>query len=120
MVGASHLFYCEADCRAPLAELLPILRIVDGHEMQAVPAQLPADTQLAWHPALDAFRQPFAARSLANVELGSQGVTRSDERRVGKEGVSTCRSRWSRSQSQKKNTRTTTRHTHTAEQSQTN
>src|SRR3546814_20178343 len=74
MFETSHWFYCDADCRAPLAELLPILRIVDGHEMQAVLAQLPADTQLAWHPALDAFRQPFAARSLANVELGSQGV----------------------------------------------
>src|SRR3546814_16056372 len=31
---------------------------------------------------------------LGQVTLGRDGAFRSDERRVGKEGVSTCRSRW--------------------------
>src|SRR3546814_14970113 len=39
MFETSHWFYRDADCRAPLAALLPILRIVDGPEMQAVLAQ---------------------------------------------------------------------------------
>src|SRR3546814_12290621 len=48
------------------------------------------------------------ARRLADAIPGSLlveedlTVVRSDERRVGKEGVSTCRSRWSRCQSKKK------------------
>src|SRR3546814_4708698 len=50
-----------------------------------------------------------AARLVAAQSLGVAGPVRerSEERRVGKECVSTCRSRWSPSHSQKKQHRTT-------------
>src|SRR3546814_13993429 len=40
---------------------------------------------------------------LRQLEADEQLETRSEERRVGKEGVSTCRSRWSRYHKKKKN-----------------
>src|SRR3546814_11852560 len=47
--------------------------------------------------ALDQVCNEIAAAALAAVEQtdGDPGVRRSEERRVGKECVSTCRSRWS-------------------------
>src|SRR3546814_20585031 len=53
-------------------------------------------------------RQGFALTTLSWVALSAVGAlplvfSRSEERRVGKEGVSTCRSRWSQYHSKKKN-----------------
>src|SRR3546814_12121867 len=42
------------------------------------------------------------ARGRADHGLGAAGDVRSEERRVGKEGVSTCRSRWAPYQTKKK------------------
>src|SRR3546814_16690208 len=39
---------------------------------------------------------PVVAMTTINTDNGSKEVLRSEERRVGKECVSTCRSRWSR------------------------
>src|SRR3546814_20882780 len=47
-------------------------------------------------------------RTLPYVAKARKGATRSDERRVGKECVSTCRSRWSPSRKKKKNQNTNT------------
>src|SRR3546814_15034962 len=45
---------------------------------------------------LSCFSQPDSGtRLLASVPLPTHGTHRSEERRVGKECVSTCRSRWS-------------------------
>lgn len=71
----SHWFYCDADCAAPLATLLPVLRVADEQGLQLALSQLPVDTQLAWQPALHAHRAHYAERSLANVALTSQGTT---------------------------------------------
>lgn len=71
----SHWFYCDADCHAPLAELLPVLRATNEHGLQLALSQLAADTRLAWHPALRSHREPFAERSLDEVALTSQGTT---------------------------------------------
>src|SRR3546814_15088815 len=54
-----------------------------------------------------------AARTLQQINnqiqsLQNEASMRSEERRVGKECVSTCRSRWSPSHSKKKNTRYST------------
>src|SRR3546814_18179883 len=46
----------------------------------------------------------FAARCFQQIEgFGPYGFPSSEERRVGKEGVSTCRFRWSRYPDKKKN-----------------
>src|SRR3546814_15529128 len=42
----------------------------------------------------------------SDIMMGKAVKTRSEERRVGKEGVSTCRSRWSTYNSKKKNNKT--------------
>src|SRR3546814_14735085 len=43
------------------------------------------------------FEQPLRDHLDAGIDIGRDGagLLRSEERRVGKEGVSTCRSRWS-------------------------
>src|SRR3546814_17102846 len=46
--------------------------------------------------------QCTAGTGTAQVDVGSTGRRRSDERRVGKECVSTCRSRWSPQHKKKK------------------
>src|SRR3546814_20264672 len=45
----------------------------------------------------------FGMRALLSLRLEKNFPTRSEERRVGKEWVSTCRSRWSPSHSKKNN-----------------
>src|SRR3546814_19213369 len=50
-------------------------------------------TSLAW-PFSTQYKSPTALLDL-DVHFGTGALTRSEERRVGKECVSTCRSRWS-------------------------
>src|SRR3546814_12862167 len=60
-----------------------------------------------WTPVSDEFDdyisrpKPNGYRSLHTVVTDGQGRSRSEERRVGKECVSTCRSRWSLCHSKK-------------------
>src|SRR3546814_6871232 len=48
---------------------------------------------LSQHPTMHAVMEP--ATEVLAVRIAGLGVARSEERRVGKECVSTCRSRWS-------------------------
>src|SRR3546814_4893298 len=52
------------------------------------------DARLVWFWVLATVTVVAAANGLRDILL-SPGATRSEERRVGKECVSTCRSRWS-------------------------
>src|SRR3546814_11118718 len=54
------------------------------------------------------YEQIFNFREIRYFDI--EGQSRSEERRVGKECVSTCRSRWSQYQSKNK-----TKHTHTSQ-----
>src|SRR3546814_4107591 len=54
-------------------------------------------------PALRPLRDASPLHGTAGSDRPCAGRTRSEERRVGQECVSTCRSRWSPSHSQKKN-----------------
>src|SRR3546814_10654224 len=48
-----------------------------------------------WHVGLDAEGTSLLNDLYNDVEVGEGRLARSEERRVGKECVSTCRSRWS-------------------------
>src|SRR3546814_4622513 len=77
--------------------------LVTGVQTCALPIWLPAPITLAFLPYAPAVReQAAAAHSLGHellvhvsMEPVGHGDSRSEERRVGKECVSTCRSRWS-------------------------
>src|SRR3546814_11027129 len=61
-------------------------------DAQAVAAsRLPLDGAKAADPARDAFVERYLRRG---IDAGVEMTSRSEERRVGKEGVRTCRSRW--------------------------
>src|SRR3546814_5615245 len=62
-------------------------RLRSAHEaLQDVP-HLPAQNQHSW--------SRYIANKCAAYPLASESTDRSEERRVGKECVSTCRTRWS-------------------------
>src|SRR3546814_13273074 len=67
----------------------PLLRLREGRNVRpAVTNTLDEDTSIHWHGVL----LPFQMDGVPGVSF--PGI-RSEERRVGKECVSTCRSRWS-------------------------
>src|SRR3546814_12686460 len=103
-----RVFACEAEWNALLNELagdridvtVATSALQDVHVIEARPSLIArvrradllvctgADLEIGWLPAL--------VRQAGNPKVnGGKGVFRSEERRVGKEGVSTCRSRWS-------------------------
>src|SRR3546814_3723007 len=62
----------------------------------ADPAQLAADCYEAFNIQVEGLVTRFRATAGKHFVIGvSGGLDRSEERRVGKECVSTCRSRWS-------------------------
>src|SRR3546814_11597275 len=61
----------------------------------ATPSGEDVHMALAWHPPADAFDHYPNLRAVCTIGAGADNVLRSEERRVGKECVSTCRSRWS-------------------------
>src|SRR3546814_9903290 len=71
--------------------------LVTGVQTCALPISMAfegANGWLAGH-ANDGIRNMFVMMNLERIGVGVQGLGRSEERRVGKECVSTCRSRWS-------------------------
>src|SRR3546814_3555779 len=82
---------CSSDLLEAIAPILPI----DHQCVVAVQIPAPAvESTNEFGAAAIAVHQP-AAPVRAAVVIGLDGVRRSEERRVGKECVSTCRSRWS-------------------------
>src|SRR3546814_7502485 len=65
--------------------------LVTGVQTCALPISRPAHEQRRADAALEEGRLPAAKRRVQTLHA----VVRSEERRVGKECVSTCRSRWS-------------------------
>src|SRR3546814_15110027 len=97
-VCSSDLEMSQTDIRASLldavaaqarAELAPLVQAIDQQ------GQYPGD-YMRHLGALGGFGAGIPK------ELGGQGLDRSEERRVGKECVSPCRSRWSPSHTKKK------------------
>src|SRR3546814_18666093 len=91
---------------------LNILRLLaeQGCEITVVPAQTPAADVLAMQPdgvfLSNGPGDPAAsAYAIEATRMFLDAKIRSDERRVGKECVSTCRSRWSPNHEKKKNTK---------------
>src|SRR3546814_11542227 len=85
---------------------LELLRLddafADGPERRGL-ARVGSERRVADQPVLDGCRQELL-QALAQGAVGAAGSERSEERRVGKEGVTTCRSRWSPYHSKKKKT----------------
>src|SRR3546814_19918186 len=91
-------------CRSDVAALRAGLAVAGGHPDLVAPgaalrigehdaAELAID--LARHVAVGALRRQRVGRVRQFPADGLQREVRSEERRVGKECVSTCRSRWS-------------------------
>src|SRR3546814_11650255 len=101
----------ESTSRFPDIEAEPVARVADGEKPPAIPAQArqPAEARIArrqMHPAAIFERpDPRPRRIVGRQRDRGRGYlkTRSDELRVGKEWVSTCRHRWSPYLSKKKN-----------------
>src|SRR3546814_14962743 len=69
-----------------------VLKILDGRIVEReIPPQRANKTRLP----TDLERGCFFSLELDEGGVGCQGLERSEERRVGRECVSTCRSRWS-------------------------
>src|SRR3546814_11773743 len=69
-------------------------RVIGVHPAQQMKAGV--RITLFQHPgSLDIFHNPLVAHQPCNHEEVEWSFARSEERRVGKECVSTCRSRWS-------------------------
>src|SRR3546814_17001747 len=90
-VGYPHL----ADNPIPrLLDILTLLktRRLDAGNVHFEPSNLEITTVDVGNPANNVI--PASARAVLNIRYSTE-QTRSEERRVGKECVSTCRSRWS-------------------------
>src|SRR3546814_18677097 len=93
-------FLLEKCYRVLVSEWHPIIRYGVRHDWRrlvAYPCEL--SDEVAWGNIL-AFRDPVDESKLAAVigklvRIRKETAKRSEERRVGKECVSTCRSRWS-------------------------
>src|SRR3546814_14564817 len=77
------------DCADPNA-LAGFWNEVLGYEYDAPPSGFST-----WHEALDELGVPPEEHNRASASVDPAGNGRSEESRVGKECVSTCRSRWS-------------------------
>src|SRR3546814_12431388 len=93
---------CSSDLFALRRAALAIIAIIVKNELSAslnhLAAHIYRDTIRTWIDDLDVLR--VFSEELSFQHLGSNGEAlapykRSEERRVGKECVSTCRSRWS-------------------------
>src|SRR3546814_9228063 len=73
---------------------LPIYRIAETVKPGSKHAELPKGSEEFAIGRLDHFRNANGGSPTAEVRLAMQKTMRSEERRVGKECVSTCRSRW--------------------------
>src|SRR3546814_17468981 len=93
VMGISHSQRLILPRVVALAVAMPLL-VVWTDAMALIGGMLAARAQLGV-PAAWFFNSLPDAVSLANYGIGLlKGQTRSEERRVGKECVSTCRSRW--------------------------
>src|SRR3546814_15154988 len=91
-VCSSDLPFLARFAAAELEELLEDLRLVDAGDTDAVVAYFQPHAPVA----AAARRHPHAAAGGMFDRVGPQvAQDRSEERRVGQECVSTCRSRWS-------------------------
>src|SRR3546814_12661595 len=72
---------------------LSVVRLV--RERPVLPLGLPDRKMIVTDPQRDArWRELITTADHADTHMAAQAVARSEERRVGKECVSTCRSRW--------------------------
>src|SRR3546814_17893540 len=81
----------------------PIYVVVDADDVEAHPVE-ELDGLGADQAGASGDQDPHRGAGAANEDDMDEDVTRSEERRVGKECVSTCRSRWSPYNLKKKNT----------------
>src|SRR3546814_2172222 len=77
-------------CSSDLADALGL-----GDEQWSLSYQSRFGAEHWLSPATDASLDALAGRGVRRVDVIAPGFARSEERRVGKECVSTCRSRWS-------------------------
>src|SRR3546814_16383080 len=83
---------CSSDLRA--LDRLPELYVVGALLRQRVAGRHGRGARLGRHPHLSAALVPAHAELSAELGHGTGEVVRSEERRVGQECVSTCRSGW--------------------------
>src|SRR3546814_9418426 len=79
---------------------IPSIALSQVHSREAMGDGMPFDAAAAWGERVlkRLIGAPWSPRTLVNINfpaLPADEVKRSEERRVGKECVSTCRSRWS-------------------------
>src|SRR3546814_14605712 len=74
----------------------PIRIVVDGGTLQARIEQLVSVSSTRYRASTSDLSTWWSSTALRNLILREASRLRSEERRVGKECVSTCRSRWSR------------------------
>src|SRR3546814_15139118 len=101
---------CEVEIQTmtdALAEGDEKMRTTLGRMRKMRPAVLESELRLARHEGYLLFPDglPVARIRLPADHIDRRGTARSAERRVGKEGVSTCRSRWAPEQLNKTKTK---------------
>src|SRR3546814_13394115 len=109
---------CSSDLVAAVVNAITILRYLAGHEGQGVNAiaratnlspstcfgilkTLVREEFAEFDPGSKHYRLGTAPSRLVHVDTRLSDWSTSEERREGKEGISTCRTRWARDHKQK-------------------
>src|SRR3546814_19629481 len=91
---------CSSDLRGVTAPLpaagyeLP-LEVTDPGDAAELAVRMESDTATAWRAVTEQAQTPEDRRFAVTAMTQAAVLARSEERRVGKEGVRTCRSWWS-------------------------